>query len=132
MRSSASAPLMLAFLLAACGTEFTPDMPGDDEPGIDAGVTPKECETSYLDYQNFAAAFSADWCRGCHGAAVPEGMRQKAPLGVDFDDLSALRHWSERIQIRATGAAPTMPPAGGPSEEERALLAEWLACGARE
>jgi hypothetical protein len=24
-----------------------------------------------------------------------------------------------------------MPPAGGPSEEERRLLAEWLACGAK-
>jgi hypothetical protein len=28
------------------------------------------------------------------------------------------------------GGTPTMPPAGGPSGEERALLAEWLACGA--
>lgn len=132
MRSSRSAVALLV-ALAACGTQFAPpDVPGDDEPGSDAGVTPKECETSYLDYGNFAAAFTADWCRGCHGAAVPEGMRQAAPIGVDFDDLAALRHWRERIQIRATGSAPTMPPVGGPSAEERALLAEWLACGARE
>lgn len=129
MRSCTSALV----ILAACGTPFTPPPePGDDDMEIDAGVSAKECETSYLDYGNFAAAFSADWCRGCHGAAVPEGMRQKAPLDVNFDDLESLRHWNERIRIRATGDAPTMPPAGGPSPEERALLAEWLACGARE
>jgi uncharacterized membrane protein len=128
MRSLASALV----LLAACGTEFAPpvELGGDDAPGSD--ITAKQCETSYLDYANFAAAFSADWCRGCHGAAVPEGMRQKAPLDVNFDSLDALRHWNERIRVRATGDAPTMPPAGGPSTEERALLAEWLACGARE
>ncbi len=131
MRSLASAALAVA--LAACGTEFVP--PDEPVPDEDAGVipvTPEQCETSYLDYGNFAAAFTNDWCRGCHGAAVPEGMRQKAPLGVDFDDLEALRHWKERIAIRATGAMPTMPPAGGPSAEERALLGEWIACGARE
>lgn len=128
MRSLLSA---LVFV-AACGTEFAPPVEpgGDDDPLPD--VTPKECETSYLDYQNFAAAFTNDWCRGCHGASVPEGMRQKAPLGVDFDNLDALRFWKERIAMRATGNAPTMPPAGGPSVEERALLAEWLVCGARE
>lgn len=129
MRSSGS--LLVLVLVAACGTEYQPPG-GDDDPPGDAGVTARECETSYLSYGNFAAAFSADWCRGCHGAAVPETMRQKAPLGVDFDDLAALRHWAERISVRATGDAPTMPPAGGPSAEERALLAEWIACGARE
>ncbi|MFN0250634.1 MAG: hypothetical protein ACKV2T_27390 [Kofleriaceae bacterium] len=134
MRSSRSVALALALsgaaVTTACGTEFEPPV----EPSPDAGptVTPEECETSYLDYQNFAAAFSNDWCRGCHGSAIPDGMRQRAPLGVDFDDLAALRHWSERIAIRATGVTPTMPPAGGPSAEERALLAEWIACGARE
>ncbi len=129
MRSWASAVVVV---LAACGTEFTP--PPDDDPDLDAGIvplTPEECEQSYLDYGNFAAGFTNDWCRGCHGVSVPEGMRQKAPLGVDFDDLAALKHWSERIGIRATGATPTMPPAGGPSAEERALLAEWISCGAK-
>jgi uncharacterized membrane protein len=133
MRSSRSVALALAIAANACGTEFDPpDVPVPDEDAGVTPITPEQCDDSYLDYQNFAAAFSNDWCRGCHGSSVPEGMRQEAPLGVDFDDLSALRHWSERIAIRATGMTPTMPPAGGPSAEERALLAEWIACGARE
>ena len=42
-----------------------------------------------------------------------------------WDDMI---RWGPRIQARATGPEPTMPPGGGPSEEERALLSEWLEC----
>jgi hypothetical protein len=122
MRSSASVALVL--LLAACGQDT---MVGGDD-GLDP--PPDVCEKSYLDYGNFGKPFALDWCRGCHSSAVPANMRQKAPVGVDFDTLADVQHWRERIAIRATGAMPTMPPAGGPSEEERVLLAEWIGCGA--
>jgi uncharacterized membrane protein len=58
-------------------------------------------------------------------------MRQNAPLGVDFDDLDRVRDYAPRIDVRAAGTPPTMPPAAGPSPEERAMLAEWINCGAR-
>jgi uncharacterized membrane protein len=124
MRSSASLALALLLTLVACGTD-TMTTGGDDGP------EPTDvCETSYLDYANFGKPFALDWCRGCHSSAVPANMRQKAPMGVDFDTLADVQHWRERIAVRATGAMPTMPPAGGPSEEERGLLAEWIGCGA--
>jgi uncharacterized membrane protein len=58
-------------------------------------------------------------------------MRQMAPVGVDFDTLDGARRFPDRIAARAAGGTPTMPPAGGPTIEERALLVEWIRCGAR-
>lgn len=129
MRSLPS--LVLALLVAACGNDIEPPdgVPSPDEEPPD--LEPARCDTSYLDYGNFGEPFALDWCRGCHSSSVPAGMRQKAPMGVNFDTHADVQQWKERILIRAGGNAPTMPPAGGPSADERALLAEWLACGAK-
>lgn len=107
-------------LLAACTDPAAPQGPDPDR---------EACAQSTLTYQNFAAPFVITWCRGCHGGGQPVGMRQDAPLGVDFDTADQVRAAQSRILARATGEAPSMPPVGGPSAEERALLAEWLACG---
>ena len=125
----------IALVLAACGTDVV--QPEGEGSGSGSGsnemveVDPNVCDTSYLDYDNFGAPFVINWCRGCHSSAVPVAMRQKAPADANFDNLDQVRMWSERIAVRAAGTVPNMPPAGGPSEEERLLLAEWLACGAK-
>ena len=113
MRSSPSA-LGVLLALAACS----------DEP------RPVECTTSPLTYDNFGEPFVLDWCRGCHSSALPAGMRQLAPLDVNFDTRDDVRDWSPRI-LAVAGTSRIMPPAGGPSDHERELLVEWLACGAR-
>jgi len=100
-------------VLAGCG--------GEDPPVA--------CETSYLTYDNFGAPFVLDWCRGCHSAALPNDMRQDAPVDVNFDTRAEVRAWSHRI-VDLAGARTAMPPAGGPTATERALLVEWLTCGA--
>jgi len=123
-------------LLVACGTD---SVSRDDGEGSGSGsgsnepieVDPDACETSYLDYDNFGAPFVINWCRGCHSSEVPAGMRQKAPADANFDTLAQVRMWSERIANRAAGTMPNMPPAGGPTAQERALLAEWIACGTK-
>lgn len=123
--------LMIAALLAGCGTEYEPiDTETLTEEEVIA-VDPDACETSYLTYDNFGEPFVLDWCRGCHSSAVPAGMRQKAPVAINFDTLEDVRNRSPRVLARAASQTATMPPAGGPTEEERTLLAEWLACGAR-
>jgi uncharacterized membrane protein len=109
--------------IAACGSDDT--TPGDDTP------EPGACETSYLDYTTFGEPFLLNWCAGCHSAALPATMRQNAPAGVNFDTLEGVHQFQERIAARATGPSANMPPAGGPSAEERALLVEWLSCGAK-
>lgn len=119
--------LSLLLVVAACGNDVRSDqVGGDDDP---MPVDPDACETSYLAYDNFGGPFVVSWCRGCHASTVPQGMRQKAPLDVNFDTEADVRAWATRIQIRAAGTKPTMPPAGGPTAEERQLLAEWITCG---
>lgn len=129
MRSSRE--LMLVAALAACGTEYSPDEPGEGTPPPNViEVEPDACETSYLDYETFGAPFVSNWCRGCHSSELPAGMRQRAPMMVNFDSVDDVRTWKLRIAARAATVDASMPPAGGPSLEERTLLAEWLACGA--
>ena len=90
----------------------------------------RPCPTdSIVSFENFGAPFMLDHCKGCHSAALPEDMRQMAPLDVDFDDLQDIRDQAERIWARCGDQNMTMPPVGGPSDAERRLLGEWLACG---
>ena len=119
MHSSRSA-LALVLALGACGTDVSSGTAADPV-----------CTTSVLTYENFGAPFLLDWCRGCHSSTQPVGMRQDAPMGVDFDDLGRVRDFAATIELRATGLTPNMPPAAGPSPEERAMLKEWITCGAR-
>lgn len=120
--------LLVALALAGCGTDAGAAAGGDDDM-----VTPDapSCATSYLTYDNFGEPFVANWCRGCHSANLPMDMRQNSPPDVNFDAIADVRQWSARMVVRAAQGMPTfMPPAGGPSDAERASLGEWLGCGA--
>jgi uncharacterized membrane protein len=117
MRSARSrrAPLLalaLALGAAACGHDV-------DEA----------CAASDLTYETFGAPFVTTWCRGCHSRDLAPDLRQQAPAGVDFDTRADVVRFDRRIRARA-GTGRTMPPAGGPSSDERALLVEWLGCAA--
>ena len=83
-----------------------------------------------LTYTNFGDPFLGQWCTSCHSSALPEGMRQKAPVGMDFDSYDGIVGNIDRIYARAADANETMPPVGGPDADARRLLGEWLACGA--
>lgn len=93
------------------------------------GFAWQACAQSFLRHDNVGAPFIANGCRACHSADTPPGMRQQAPADVNFDNLSEVRRWSFQIRITA-GQGSSMPPAGGPSAEERQMLVEWLGCGA--
>ncbi len=112
MRSWSSA-LLLAAALAACGNDRAFD-----------------CGTSPLTYQTFGEPFMTSWCRGCHSAELYPTMRQDAPLDVNLDTLDEVRSRKQKI-FELTVEAEMMPPRGGPSDEERELLRDWLKCGAR-
>jgi hypothetical protein len=87
-------------------------------------------KASSLTYENFGAPFFLTWCEGCHSTKIPEGSRQNAPLTMNFNTLDDVRAHKDRIWARAADSNSTMPPAGGPSANDRAMLGEWLACGA--
>jgi len=97
-------------------------------PAACGSDTDPACDRSYLRYENFGAPFLVSWCRPCHSAQLPPDLRQDAPLDVNFDTVEDARSWAHRI-VLTTGSGGTMPPAGGPSDDERALLVEWLRCG---
>ena len=53
------------------------------EPAPDVATT-DDCSTSPT-WESFGQGFLRTWCTPCHSSGLPEGARQGAPLGVDFD-----------------------------------------------
>ncbi len=81
-----------------------------------------------LSYDNFGRGYLRTHCAGCHSEGLPEGSREGAPVGVDLDTWAGALTWAERTEARATGESPTMPPAGGPTPDERLRFEEWVRC----
>lgn len=81
-----------------------------------------------LTYDNFGQGFMGKHCAGCHSSLYEGPNRKGAPPGVDLDSYAGVVTWAYRVEARATGEAPTMPPGGGPSPTELARLDEWLQC----
>ncbi len=108
---------MILLLLAACSLLAPEDT-----------ASPECARTPPLTYENTGQGLMNKHCLGCHSSLLPEGMREEAPVGVDFDSYERVLTWADRIEARATGDAPDMPPGGGPNAGEIALLTEWLHC----
>lgn len=104
---------------------------------------------STLTYETFGQSFMEQYCTSCHSSALTGAARHGAPSDHDFDTLAAIHEvGAEHIDLVAA-AGPlhvntAMPPTEGhagaptvshvdheslPSEAERRLLGEWLACG---
>ncbi|MEM6989886.1 MAG: hypothetical protein AAF721_05300 [Myxococcota bacterium] len=111
---------------------------GDDEATgtagpIDGRIDGHACPPDHnLTATNFGLPFLLTWCAGCHSSQLSEDERAGAPPGVDLDTIEGAHEQLLRIYDRSVDDDATMPPAGGPTAEERALLADWLACGAPE
>jgi len=115
--------LVGALALAGCG--------GLGDP---TGAT---CPTgSTLTYASFGQAFMTTHCTRCHSAEAAD--RDGAPGGVNFDTVEEIRTRKSDID-RAAGSGPDatntwMPETNAshpaPTDAERAMLSEWLACGA--
>ena len=115
--------LLLLTLAFGCG-----DGTGD---GQYQSLEERPCpEDNFLTWENFGAPFLLEYCTGCHGADIPLGERQAAPVDVNFDTVEDVRGRAAQVWKRAADQNETMPPVGGPSAGERELLGEWLACGA--
>ena len=85
-----------------------------------------------LSYDRFGQQFMDTHCAGCHSSLLPESLREGATVGVDLDTYEGVLRHADRIEARALGEAPTMPPGGGPDEDELARLSEWLSCQVAE
>ena len=94
----------------------------DDSAAVDCDREPP------LTFDNFGEAFLSKHCTGCHSVLHEGNLREGAPLGVDLNTYADVLMWAERIDSRVLDTLD-MPPGGGPSEDERAQLHEWLQCG---
>ena len=80
-----------------------------------------------LTYENFGEGFLKHHCNGCHSQFREyDWQRSGAPSGVDFDEWDTLLEWAERVLIRTEEGS--MPPAGGPTPDERITFVEWMEC----
>ena len=84
-----------------------------------------ECGT----WRNIGQPFTLNYCTGCHASGRVGGARHDAPVGVDFDTLSAVQAQAAVISVRVAPGGD-MPPGGGPSAAERTSVVHWLECGA--
>ncbi len=101
-----------------------PPRPLEPSPSV---ATTDDCSTTPT-WESFGQGFLRTWCTPCHSSGLPEGARQGAPLGVDFDTYASTLAFAGRLVPVAGSAGSSMPPAGGPSAEERARLLEWVRC----
>jgi uncharacterized membrane protein len=76
-------------------------------------------------------AVIAQRCQPCHSQYQSDRTFGPAPGGVTFDTPESIARFAPRIRIRAV-ETKTMPLANktGMTDEERALLARWIAAGA--
>ena len=84
-------------------------------------------EEPALTWENFGQGHMRTHCNGCHSSQLREGRRQEAPIGIDFDTWNGVVNWGERIYIR-TLEQKTMPPLGGPTEQELLRFDQWMVC----
>ncbi len=113
---------------------------------MDGGVIPEDAfasqtfcpDDSTLTYETFGESFFGSYCIVCHSEEnVGSTARNGAPEDVNFDTVELVRPLARRIDFMAAigpgREARLMPPRPDdprPSDDERRMLAEWLACGA--
>ena len=119
------------FLLPLCALVSLSACSGDSGPTVNTPFSEARCENGTdLTWETFGEPFMRDYCTSCHGSDLFGGAREGAPVDANFDDLDTVREFTAGVFERSAADNTTMPPENGPSLEERALLAEWLACGA--
>ena len=85
------------------------------------------CLDSPLTWDSFGAPYVWTWCTPCHSSVLTAEERQEAPPDVNFDTHEDVVAWAARIEARS-GPGGDMPPAGGPDDDERGLLVDWVRC----
>ena len=104
---------VLLVLLVACGGK---DEASDSSAPCDPSVT----------YESFGRGFVTQHCQTCHASTSPD--RRGAPRDVVFDTEDDVWANADAIRVRAIEQGD-MPPQGGVSADDLALLDRWLSCG---
>ena len=135
-RWGSSVLFTLAFGALGCsGSDPPPSHGGSPLP---TGSTCPDQSTPSLTYGGWAQYFFASYCTRCHSSMLETPTeRNGATPHANWDDLPTIRAYATEIDAFAAGGPDginrVMPPSDPkPSDEERKMLGEWLACGAPE
>lgn len=107
----------------------------DPPPSVFGPPTESTCPTgSTLTYDNFGRQFMEAYCTRCHALPLMGADRMGAPTFHDFDTKFGVKGVANHVdETAAAGPAAInrgMPPNGDrPTDAERYLLGEWIACG---
>jgi uncharacterized membrane protein len=115
---------LLAGVSVLCGCVVDADTESGDEDGTEAEGCGEDVPV--LTWESFGEGFVTTYCQGCHASTAPD--RHGAPEHVAFDTEEDAMLWRYRILATAGFDGLTMPPGGGPTDEDRALLEAWLGC----
>ncbi len=109
---------MIPLLLLAC----------TGSTGSDSGVeTTDACDDApVVTWDNFGDGFVTENCQTCHSSTTEN--RNGAPPTVVFDTREETLAQADAILRAVTSDAPTMPPQGGVSDDDRTLVSYWLTC----
>ena len=123
-------PLLLALVACAPAPADAPDDTDDTDVGAetDAPAADSADPCALRTWETVGAPFVTTWCAPCHAPDLAVAERGGAPPEVDLATEADVVRWLDRVRARATGDAPTMPPAGGPDAETGAAFAAWLTC----
>ncbi len=116
----------LAFLLVCSLPACSPESESESDPPPEEHGPRCGEEIPILTWDGFAQGFLTTHCQGCHASTSPD--RHDAPENVIFDTEEDALAWKERILVTAGTEPYTMPPAGGPTAEDRERLVAWLTC----
>lgn len=106
---------------------------GHEHAGPASGAVCKEGST--LTWESFGQKFMTDHCTRCHASALTGAARNGAPSDHNFETAALVREQIDHIDEQAAAgpdSVNTEMPLGAstPTEAERLLLGEWLACDA--
>jgi uncharacterized membrane protein len=120
--------VVAAGLASACGGEEEPNVPMSNSS---SGSTCPPGST--LTYEGFARPFFGAYCTRCHASDKAAPDRSGAPSGYDWDVYGSIAEHASEIDAMAAGGPRqinrSMPPGDPrPSDADRKLLGQWLAC----
>lgn len=127
----------MALLLGGCGDDVVGDghdHDHDHDHGPAGSASGAVCSTTATaTYENFGRDFFDQYCLRCHSETLSGPDRNGAPPEHNFDTVGLIHN--QRLLIDAQAAIGPdhenrdMPPTGPfPTDEERRILGEWLAC----
>lgn len=123
-------------LLSALVVLLTLAVSGCAEEAEGEGLSGVDCkEGSTLTWESFGQKFMTDYCTRCHASSLTGVARNGAPSDHNLETVLLVRqeidHVYEEAAAGPDGVNTAMPiGAPKPTEAERQMLGEWLACGA--